>query len=327
MRIGQGLIAAVALSLGMVTIPAYGAQQQVIKNVELQQSYDEASGRFIQMLDGQAGFSSTIPQDMITSGGVRFDHFTDDVIYILEKNGRSVDYESGQVITESGQYHLQLLVMPQINLEGMEEPSMEQLQNEEFVLENLQILDRDYTIAADFYFTIMGTALSNLEYVKAPEGYRISQLRLDGNPQKVEDSRWCRTVPDGTYEIQFQSIAEVGPDLETVFVKDTQPPLLRLEGVDRMGKAKKSVRYTCNEENCTVEVYREGYQVKEVTGEIHTPGLYRLVVRDQAGNGTSYLIQVKDSYPFVLLFLLLGGIAALAGAAYLVFRNQSIIVR
>lgn len=328
MRRWKGLIAAAAFSFGMMTVPAYGAQQQaVIKSVDLKQSYDEASGSFIQMLDGQSGFSSTIPQNLITSGGVRFDHFTDEMICILEKNGTSVDYESGQVITESGQYHLQLLVMPQINLEGMEEPSMEQLQNDAFVLENLQILNRDYTIAADFYFTIMGNAVSDLNYVKAPEGYRIAQVRMDGEPLSISDRSWCRTEADGAYEIQFQPIAEGMPEYETTFLKDTQPPLLQFEGVSPDGTAKRSARYESTEENCTVEVYRDGRQVEETSGEIRTPGLYRLVVRDQAGNATSYLIHVKDAYPFVLLFLLLGGITALAGGAYLVFRHQGITVR
>lgn len=328
MRRWKGLLAAAAFSFGILTVPAYGAQQQeVMKNVDLKQSYDEASGRFMQMLDEQSGFSSTIPQNLITSGGVRFDHFTDEVIYILEKNGTGVNYESGQLITESGQYHLRLLVMPQINLEGMEEPSVEQLQNDGFVLENLQILNRDYTIAADFYFTIMGNAVSDLNYVKAPEGYRIGKIRLDGEPVSIFDRDWCRTEADGVYEIRFQPTAGELPEYETTFLKDTQPPLLRFEGVAPDGTAKKSARYKITEENCTVEVYRDGRSIEETSGEIRTPGLYRLVVRDQAGNATSYLIYIKDAYPFVLLILLLGGIAALAGGAYLVFRHREIIVR
>lgn len=313
---------------GIWTIPAYGAQKQdVVKHVDLIQSYDEASGRFIQVLEDQYQFSSTIPQDLVTSGGVRFEQFAEEILYILEKDGTVIDYESNQVITDSGQYHLRLLVMPQINRAGMEEPSSEQLQNDSFVLENLQILNQDDTISADFYFTIIKNAVSNLNYIKAPIGYRIQHILWNDTAMPFSSEKWCRIKQDGTYKIQFMPQNTAMPEYETTFLKDTQPPLLQFEGVDSNGTAKKSCKYKSTEEPIQISVYRDGRLTLEDSGEIRTPGLYRIMVQDQAGNATSYLIHVKKEYPFLLLFLLLGGLVSLAAGTYLVFRHQKLIVR
>lgn len=328
MKRGISWIAVVLISFLSMKGSAFGAQQfEVIKEVRLDQHYDESSKTFLQLIEGEIGFSSTIPQDLITTGGVRFDHFSDEIVYVLEQNGTIIDYESGQVITDAGRYHLQLLVMPQINLEGMEEPSAEQLQNDTFSLENLQILNRDYTICADFYFTIVNTALSNLNYIKAPQDYQISQILQNGVPLAVSDKHWCKISADGTYQIYFQPVKTGMPEYETIFEKDTQPPLLIFEGLNPDGTAKKSVKYESTEANCTIAIYREGRSFSDVSGEIHTPGLYRLVVTDPAGNATSYMIHIKDTYPVILLWILLGGTAVLTAGTYLVFRHQKITVR
>lgn len=312
---------------GTAAVPIYAAQpQEIIQTADLVQTYDEASGRFIQRLDETLGFSSTIPQGLITSGGVGFDHFSDEIVYVLERNGKDVKYESGQIITESGQYHLQLLVLPQLNLKGMEEPSMEQLENDTFELENLQILDRDYTLSADFYFTITGNAVSQLNYIQAPAEYQIAQIYWYDEPISITDRSWYRVREDGNYKILFHPVKKGLPEYETVFTKDTKPPLLTFEGVAMDGSAKRAVQYTSSEENGTVEVYREGHQI-QASGELRTPGLYRLIARDQAGNCTSYLIHIKNPYPFILLFLILGGFIILASGMYLIFRHQKITVR
>lgn len=328
MKKAIGLITAALFGAMTMNISAFGAQQlDVIKEVELDQHYDESTGTFIQLIDGQTGFSSTIPQDLITTGGVRFDHFSEEVIYVLEKNGTIADYEGGQLITEEGQYHLQLLVMPQINLDGMDEPSAEQLQSEVFSLENLQILDREYTISADFYFTIVETAQSGLNYIKAPKDYQISQLTQNGTALTLPDPRWCRIDADGKYLIRFQPQKTGMPEYETVIEKDTQPPLLVFEGTEPDGTAKKWIKYKSTEENCTIDIFREGRPFSDVSGELYTPGLYRLVVKDQAGNATSYMVRIKEHYPVVLLSVLLGGILILTAGTYLVFRHQEITVR
>lgn len=311
----------------LAATPVYGAQKQDgVLQVQLTQFYDESSGCFLQMMEEEIGFSSTIPQNLITTGGVRLDHFTEGMVYFLERNGKEVSYESGQVITESGQYHLRLFMMPQLNLEGMEEPTLEQLQDDAFMLEKLSILNRTDTITADFYFTILETAVSDRNYVNAPEGYRIAQVVLDHTEVPLLEDRWCRTEKDGSYFIQFQPETGAMPNYELAFQKDTQPPRLIFYGIDSMGTAKKSVQYQSSEEYSAVEIYRDGRQM-EADGEIRTPGLYRLIVRDAAGNATSYLIQIKSAYPRILLFGLLGGLFILAGGTFLMFRHQKITVR
>ena len=313
-----------------VTVTVHAASpQEMVRAVELTQSYDKNTKQFIHTMGGSEQFSSSIPQNMISSSGVRFNKFSENMVYILERNGRELDYESGQTITEGGQYRLRLMIFPQINLKGMEEPTMEQLESDSFSLKDMEILDRDYTMTADFTFTIVDAVVSDLNYVRAPKGYQMAVADLDGQAIGQNDQSWCRTAADGSYEIRFQPMeSEAGmPDLNLVFRKDSRPPLLRFDGVDELGCAVKSFSYTCEEEESTVTVYREGRQVEKSTGEIQTPGLYRLVVKDLAGNGTSYLVHLKAAYPFTLLFLLLGGIAALAGGAFLVFKHQKLLVR
>lgn len=321
------LVTAISL-IGALVFPAFGAQtQELIKNVGLEQVYDEKTDRFILTIGENISFSSTIPQNLLTAGGVQFDQFSDEITYVLEKDGKSVDYKSGQLITESGQYHLQLLVLPQINLKGMEDPSLEQLENDDFELENLQIFDRDYTTAADFYFTIVGGSISELNYIHAPEGYQISKLLFDEKEMTLPDKSWCRIEEDGAYEIYFKPFMKQMPELHTAFEKDTRSPLLEFEGVDADGMAKKSAVYKSTEENCTVSVYREGRLIDVPSGVLQTPGLYRLVVSDQAGNHTSYMIRVKEQYPFLLFFLIFGGIILSFLGMYFIFRNQKLTVR
>lgn len=328
MKKWKSVFTAVLFLTGISVFPVFGVQtQEILKNVELFQTYDEKTDRFVQTIEENVSFSSTIPQNLLTSGGVQFDQFSDGITYVLEKNGKSVDYKSGQLITESGQYHLQLLVLPQINLKGMEDPSLEQLENDAFELENLQIFDRDYTVSADFYFTIVGSSISELHYIRAPEGYRISKLLFNGKETNLPDKDWCRLEDDGAYEIYFKALMKQMPEFQTAFKKDTRPPLLEFEGVAADGTAKKTAVYKSTEENCTVSVYREGRLIDENSGELQTPGLYRLVVSDQAGNHTSYMIRVKEHYPFLLFFLIFGGIILSFLGMYFVFRNQKLTVR
>ncbi len=155
---------------------------------QLTQSYNPATGRYDIFTAGGARFSSTVPEGIRACRDAVL-YLEDGVLFSLYKDGEALEYVSGNVLKDRGDYWLE-------------------------------------TGGSVFHFSI-GAYVTGENLYTAPLGMTISQAVYNGEIMPAEYGRYVWMENDGIYE--FLLAGETGETFEIALTKDSIPPEAELD--------------------------------------------------------------------------------------------------
>ena len=230
----------------------------------------------------------------------------------------------GMFVTEPVKIKIPTGVTPTLYLDGREvqDVNYEHIQEPgAYVLEATGI---GATSSRIMEFSILTKITGKLETFTVPEGFTITEARLDGNTVS-HSSKSVNMEQEGGYVIHYRcNASDLTYSLEIEV--DHTPPTLKLEAV-KNNVAKGPVDISDMEEGVTASI-KLGNRTVKATDTLRQSGMYHIVLTDQAGNQTTYSFRIlmyfnMSSIGFVIL--LLAAIAALV--IYLVVSRNKLRVR
>ena len=230
----------------------------------------------------------------------------------------------GMFVTEPVEIKIPTGVTPTLYLDGKEISDVNFAHIEEpgaYVLEATGI---GATSSRIMEFSILTKITGKLETFTVPEGFTITDARLDG-ALTSHDAKSVEMTDEGGYVVHYRcNAAERTYSLEVEV--DHTPPTLKLEAV-KDNVAKGPVDISDMEEGVTANIKLGNKEVK-AKDTLTQSGIYHIVLTDQAGNQTTYSFRIlmyfnMSSIGFIIL--LLAAVAALV--IYLVISRRKLRVR
>lgn len=173
-------------------------------------------------------------------------------------------------------------------------------------------------------FSILTKITGKLETFSVPDGFTITDARLDGaNTPHTSDTVDMKT--EGGYVIHYRC-GEIGKTYSLEVEVDHTPPTLKLEAV-KDNVAKGPVDISDMEPGVTASI-KLGNRTINPKGTLSQSGTYHIVLTDQAGNKTTYSFRIlmyfnMSSIGFIIL--LLAAVSALI--IYLAVSRNKLRVR
>ncbi len=272
---------------------------------DFEQSYSQERGMYVLSLNGSYTFYSDIPNYAITDKAVKIYTPSDKKMSIMAyKDGGEIGFSSGKTFSEPGYYVISFVYdTADVDDDRYSEEELAGFSEEDM---GDASADSSYFGIADvavYSFTVINGPQNMLGYINPPFGYEISSVMLEGQRQTVDNS-FYRAEKDGNYRILFKGSQSGLPDYTLNFTRDTMPPRLSFEGVEKGGIAINRFRIKKDSEDTSVEIYKGGVPMENSPEEIDEDGLYRIVAYDNAGNAGAYIINLKRSIALSLLWLI-----------------------
>lgn len=234
----------------------------------LTQSYNPSTGRYDMFTAGGSRFSSTVPHG---TRGCREAvlYLEEGTEFTLYRDGEMVEYVSGNVVKDKGDYRLE-------------------------------------TGGSVFAFSV-GAYVNRENLYTAPLGMTVSRLACDGEAQTVEHDRYVSMDRDGAYDIFLTG--ETGETMEITLIRDSIQPEAELD----ISRGSASVLRMSEDVESAVLI-RDGGEPEELRGtQIRSPGTYRLILTDRAGNENSYEFSLHYQMNLYAVFAVVLMIALIAG--------------
>lgn len=173
-------------------------------------------------------------------------------------------------------------------------------------------------------FRIVGKTTCELSGYSMPDGFVITGVTLDGKPVSFRGDS-VEFTEDGKYSVKYRCSA-IGVDYSLDITTDRSSPELKLEGV-KNGQAWGPVDISDLEAGGTVTVYRNG-EKEAYTPTLTKSGQYEIIVKDAAGNKTSYsfTIMIYFNSGSIIFFVCVAVIIA-AVTAYIIISGKKLRVR
>lgn len=172
------------------------------------------------------------------------------------------------------------------------------------------------------YTFAVASRTGTLDIYPAPAGTHFTAASLDGESISLESDRYVQMEQDGTYVLSMEG--EAGDTLEVTLVKDTQAP--EFEVTLQGGTA--SIQYLSDDIDKIV-LERNGDPVEGFSGyTVSSPGTYRLIVTDTAGNeasaefALSYHVNAYGIAAVILVILVIAG-----AIAFVIHTKKTIKIR
>lgn len=172
------------------------------------------------------------------------------------------------------------------------------------------------------YTFAVASRTGTLDIYPAPAGTHFTAASLDGESISLESDRYVQMEQDGTYVLSMAG--EAGDTLEVTLVKDTQAP--EFEVTLQGGTA--SIQYLSDDIDKIV-LERNGDPVEGFSGyTVSSPGTYRLIVTDAAGNeasaefALSYHVNAYGIAAVILVILVIAG-----AIAFVIHTKKTIKIR
>lgn len=172
------------------------------------------------------------------------------------------------------------------------------------------------------YTFAVASRTGTLDIYPAPAGTHFTAASLDGESISLESDRYVQMEQDGTYVLSMAG--EAGDMLEVTLVKDTQAP--EFEVTLQGGTA--SIQYLSDDIDRIV-LERNGDPVEGFSGyTVSSPGTYRLIVTDAAGNeasaefALSYHVNAYGIAAVILVILVIAG-----AIAFVIHTKKTIRIR
>lgn len=261
----------------------------------------EGQKKFRYTLPNGNYFISSIPNGMISAEAVDFE-LPEGTIGLVWKDDVSLAFPKSWHFTQKGNYHIRLLI-----------------------LQPLGDMTIDYNVyEVNFYFTIINRKDNTLGAVPAPNGFVITEARVDGKQQNIENKRCFFLKQDGYYEFEFESLEHEGLLLGTVFTRDTKAPFLSFSEEIKFEGVPGPVEFHPSEQGCEIYMNYNGSRGYAVSNSLTAAGSYELTVQDSVGNHRGYHIRIRQTYNLMDKRILLGilVLAAVAGVRLVFLRRN-----
>ena len=285
---------------GDISLDGIYTTEGINRRTGMASSYDYTSGYYKNTLRNSMSFYTDVPNGMITKREVTL-RTTDDLQFTVYKDGLAYEFDPEQKISEPGSY----TVIP--------------------VAEDVLYYDAYQSETPVFSFRIIGSAVNDLSIYRAPEGFTISEIRVDGleaDSIKMMGKDAALLREDGRYTI---SITDGDRIIDTDFILDRIRPRFYVS----IAKNKASMIYKSTDLKETV-IYKDGELISQgnIQGQVKQPGKYEVYAYDNAGNRGSSRFTVKYGFNKGAIAAIILVIAAIAGIyAYIRFINSKVKVR
>lgn len=279
-------------------------QPEVEKIVDPPMAVELKEGKLCYRFPNLGYFTSNIPRGMVSSQPVELS-LSSGCVAIADYEGTVATLSGSRRFTEEGNYQVKIL-----SYQAPEE------------------MAEDYHLyEANFCFTIVGGKDGRLGAVPAPEGFSITQVLLDGKPQKVANPRCFFLGEDGNYAVTYQALAFPGLELSTAFVRDTTAPFLSFSPEPENHAVFGMAEFFPSEPDCKVYLNYNGEQGYAISSQLTVAGHYRLRIEDDVGNGREYHLQIKTNYRLIDGRIIgIGAAALVLAGVWMVFLRKNMRV-
>lgn len=262
--------------------------------------YDYTSGYYKNTLRNSMSFYTDVPNGMITKREVTL-RTSDDLTFTIYKDGEPYEFNPELAISEVGSY----TVIP--------------------VAEDVVYYDAYQSETPTFSFRIIGPAVNDLSVYRAPEGFNITQIMVDGlqadSIRRIgSDAALLRE--DGRYTI---SVSDGNRTIDIDFILDRIRP--RFYVSTEKNKAQFVFKSTDVKETV---IYKDGKLISSgnIQNQVKQPGDYEVLAYDEAGNRGRSQFKVKYGFNKGAIAAIILVIAAIAGVyAYMRHINSKVKVR
>lgn len=288
-----------------VSIPESGLKVEFYKNGELVGDYesgtvltDDAEYRIVATdkannvteveftIDKTVDFETSVIDNILTNETAI--SANEELNIILTKDGDSVAYKFGEIISEAGKY---TAIMS-------------------------DKLDNTKTVNFSIVEPISQSFFHNFDNLTGFEKVTVNEVdtRLNYGDLTLNES--------GVYNVAVYVNGQAYPFTLTI---DSTAPTATLGGVENGGQTKGSVTVSDLSETATVEVFLNDEPIEYELGEELTEvGKYRVVITDELGNTTEYTFEILYSMNATAIILIIIGILLVAGtvATIVVMRKK-----
>lgn len=123
-------------------------------------------------------FSASVPQGMTVTDPVTFKPVENAILTVM-RNGSGIETSRDGIYSQPGKYHIRMVILPTSSEGGSR------------------------LLEVNFRFTILPREVSLLNLLKAPEGFAIEKMELDGRGILPDNPRWHFLHGDGRYKVRF----------------------------------------------------------------------------------------------------------------------------
>jgi hypothetical protein len=301
--------------------------------VTLKQSYDNKRSMYKLDMGNYYSFYASVPNNAMTNKGVKiYAPNNDDMTIIVEKNGEEVSFSSGQTFSDAGYYSVSFVYSSpntpyDDEVNAITDEELAAVTDEE--IENVQIdtppKSNPLGAVADlarYSFYVSDKPQNRLNYINPPQDYSIASVTLNGKKTDIKADKCFKAEKDGIYKLTFKS--DTMPDYSCTFERDTTPPTLKFINLGSGGKSKDNLEFIKNDKSSEVTITSNDIEYSFDNGIIDREGLYKIEVKDTAGNVNAYLVNVEKPLHiniFALIAVLIAVVAAVAMYVYYIKNN------
>lgn len=177
-------------------------------------------------------------------------------------------------------------------------------------------------------FQIVAEKTGAVNVFEMPAGFQLTKVVLNGEPQRVAMTNSVDMATEGSYQITYRCAA-IGIDYNLNITVDHTPPQVVLNGIGADGYARNPVSISGISAVDSAVLTRDDNKIKMPHGNtIKSPGKYKLIVTDDAGNVFSkeFTILFYLNMQGLIFTLLAVGVAAAVGI-YMYISNKRLKVR
>lgn len=271
-------------------LPEEAAGMEKVVDPPMTLLVSETGGLLDYTLPGGSRFSTSVPLGMTVTEPVTFKP-VENAILTVRRNGSGIEASRDGIYSQPGKYHIRMVILPTSSEGG------------------------SGLWEVNFRFTILPQEVSLLNLLKAPEGFVIETLELDGRGILPDNPRWHFLHGDGRYRVRFaQEDGVLFYDIS--FKRDTQAPLFTISPVPDKKEMKDTVYLELAEDMASLEMYYNGKMAPIPIKKLELAGLYQFRLWDKAGNERYYQIRIAErlrppSSKTIIITLL--GVGAAAG--------------
>ncbi|MCR4745052.1 MAG: hypothetical protein K5894_07450 [Lachnospiraceae bacterium] len=281
----------------------YKSDYKVVESQKLQIEYNSSDGFFYYLYPNGDGFRMNVPMGSIVNGKVEISMVGNAFISRYTQDGINVEVEGVNTYTS-----------------GIKQLNAATAANYNFYLESGRQTGDGPLVKARYknrlsFLLADNTLPLHLSVLRAPYGYRIGRVTLNGNDLELTAYDNLELKDDGLYSATFVGAGSVQlPDYTVQFDRDTSAPYM-IFSEDISQEIEDTVYFYPSESDAQVTVFINGHEISDKVDGASAGGNYTVVVSDRYDNTNKYDFTIKEKrttswplYLFLILIALLTGI-------------------
>ena len=168
----------------------------------------------------------------------------------------------------------------------------------------------------------IASSVGQMDYYPAPAGMEFTQVSFEGEPLELPSGHYLAMEEDGLYQIAMKG--EAGDGVEVALKRDTIAP----EVIVNVKGGKADIQYL-SEDIADIILEKDGEIQKGFSGYVvNSPGAYKLMVSDEAGNVSSSEFTLKYHVNvYGIVAVILGVLLIAGGIIFAIHIKRTVKVR